>query len=140
MNKVIGGLIIVMALVLGIAPMFTDCASHGRALTTDTGKSVPMKCHWAGVAEIGVAFPLAMVGGLSMFNKRKDTMRTLAVFGVVLGALALLFPTVLIGTCAMNSMVCNVLMKPILLMSGALAIGLSLVVMLRTRKGGELAE
>ena len=86
MKKFMGGLIIALALVMGIVPIFTDCPRNGRALTTDTGKSVPMKCHWTGVAEIGVAFPLAMVGVLSIFSKRKETMRTLAVFGVVAGS------------------------------------------------------
>lgn len=139
MNKILGGLIVVLALVVGIAPAFTDCQSQGRALTTDTGKSVPMKCHWTGIAEIGVALPMVLVGVLTVTSKRKETIRSLAAFGVALGALAILFPTYLIGVCPNDTMVCNMIMKPLLISAGVLAIGLSLVVGLRSRKGGDLA-
>ena len=139
MNKILGGLIVVLALVVGIAPAFTDCQSQGRALKTDTGKTVPMKCHWTGIAEIGVAVPMLLVGVLSVTSKRKETIRTLAAFGVALGALAILFPTYLIGVCPNDTMVCNMIMKPILISAGVLAVGLSLIVALRAKKGGELA-
>ena len=92
MNKILGGLIIVLALVVGIVPLFTDCLSQGRSLTTDAGMSVPMKCHWTAIAEIGVALPLALVGVLTMTSKRKETVRTLAAFGVVLGRWSLPVP------------------------------------------------
>ena len=55
MNKAMGIGLILMALVIAIVPVFTDCQSQGRSLTTQDGKSVPMKCHWTGIAEIGVA-------------------------------------------------------------------------------------
>ena len=139
MNKFLGILIIVLALAIAIVPAFTDCQSQGRALKTDTGKTVPMKCHWTGIAEIGVAVPMLLVGVLSVTSKRKETIRTLAAFGVALGALAILFPTYLIGVCPNNMMVCNMIMRPILISAGVLAVGLSLIVALRTRKGGELA-
>ena len=139
MNKILGGLIIVMALVIGIVPLFTDCQSQGRSLTTDAGKTVAMKCHWSAVAEIGVAVPLLLVGILTITSKRKETVRSLAAFGVTLGALAILFPTALIGVCASNMMICNMVMRPILILSGIVAIALSVIVALRTRKGGELA-
>jgi hypothetical protein len=139
MNKVLGGLIIVMALVVGIVPLFTDCLSQGRSLTTSTGAQVPMKCHWTSIAEIGVALPLALVGVLTMTSKRKETMRSLAAFGVVLGALVISFPTFLIGVCANPMMICNMIERPVLILGGALAIALSVIVALRTRGGGELA-
>ncbi len=139
MNKILGGLIILLALAIGIVPAFTDCASQGRNLTTTTGQTVPMKCHWTGVAEIGVAVPLALVGILTATSKRKDILRTLAAFGVVLGALVILFPTYLIGVCANPMMFCRNAELPALVLSGILAIVLSGVVAFRTRGGGELA-
>jgi hypothetical protein len=139
MNKILGGLIIVLALVVGIVPLFTDCLSQGKTLTTSTGAQVPMKCHWTAIAEIGVAVPLALVGVLTMTSKRKETVRSLAAFGVALGALVVAFPTVLIGVCANPTHICNMIEKPTLILGGILAIVLSAVVALRTRKGGELA-
>ena len=46
MFKILAGLIIVLALVIGIVPQFTDCQSHGRAIALANGTTVPMKCHW----------------------------------------------------------------------------------------------
>ena len=54
-----------------------------------------------------------------------------------LGALALLFPTRLIGVCANPAMPCNLVEKPALIYSGIVAIGASLVAMLSTRKDRE---
>ena len=62
MRKIMGGISIVLALVIGILPVFTDCLSQGRSLELANGKTVPMKCHWTGIAEIGVAVPLASGG------------------------------------------------------------------------------
>ena len=38
MKKFMGGLIIVLALVIGIVPVFTDCLANGRSLTTADGR------------------------------------------------------------------------------------------------------
>jgi hypothetical protein len=129
-----GGFSIVLALVIGILPAFTDCLSQGRTLELANGKTVPMKCHWTGIAEIGVAVPLGLVGISEIFSKRKETFNILSMLGVVLGALAILFPTVLIGVCANPDMLCNMIMKPVLILSGALAIGASLIVFISSRK------
>jgi len=46
MSKFLGGVMVLMALVLAVAPVFTDCQSQGKLLTTADGRSVSMKCHW----------------------------------------------------------------------------------------------
>src|SRR5574342_651966 len=99
MKKSMGILIIVLALVIGIVPLFTDCLANGRSLTTADGRSVPMKCHWTAIAEIGMAVPLALVRICTAFGKRKETFRMQSVFGGSLGLLTILFPAALIGTC-----------------------------------------
>ena len=134
MKKVMGGLIVFLALVIAIVPAFTDCLSQGRAITTQDGKSVPMKCHWTGIAEIGVAIPLAMIGLLSFRKQRKESTRSLAAVGFACGALALLFPTYLIGVCAMPTMICNMIMRPTLVLSGILIMAASVVLYINSRE------
>lgn len=125
MKTILGVTMVLMALVLAIAPAFTDCESHGKTLTTADGRSVSMKCHWAGIAEVAAALPLG-VAGLSVLRRgRKETVRLAAIVGATAGVAALLLPTVLIGTCGSAMMICNLLMKPILLGSGILAIAAS---------------
>jgi hypothetical protein len=119
--KIIATILVILALVIGLVPQFTDCASQGRALTLQNGKTVPMKCHWTGQAEIAVAGPLFILGGLMAFNRRRDILRNLSVMGIVLGVFAVLLPTVLIGVCASPDMLCNSLMKPTLIFGGTVA-------------------
>ena len=100
MKKIAGISVVVLALVIAIAPMFLDCQSQGKSLTTSTGMSVPMKCHWTGVAMLGAGAPLTVVGGSMFASKRKQTWRALSILGTVLGAVVILMPTTLIGVCA----------------------------------------
>jgi hypothetical protein len=95
-------------------------------LKTADGRSVSMKCHWTGVAEVAAAVPLFLAGVFTLGKQRKETTRFASLIGLSSGAMALLLPTVLIGTCGMATMVCNLLMKPILLTAGILAIVASL--------------
>jgi len=125
MTKVLGVAMIVLALVLAIAPVFTDCQSQGKSLTTAEGKTVAMKCHWTGVAEIAAAVPLGLAGIFALIGRRRETKRFAAIVGAVSGVLAILFATSLIGTCMSASMYCNVAMKPIILAAGILAIVVS---------------
>lgn len=133
MNKILGIVLIVMALTLAIAPAFTDCHSQGRMLTTKDGKQVDMKCHWTGIAEIGAAVPMALGGVLSLRKQRKDSLRALSLLGAGSGLMGILFPTTLIGVCAMNTMLCNMLMRPILIGAGTLAIVASVIMFVMAR-------
>lgn len=124
--KVIGAAVMILALLIGIVPMFTDCESHGRMLTLADGRQISMKCHWTGVAELAVSVPLLVVGGLMLFSRRKESGRTLGTVGTSLGAMVLLLPTALIGVCMSPDMPCVSLMKPALLLTGALVVVASL--------------
>ena len=134
-----GILMIVLALVIAIVPIFTDCLANGRSLTTADGMSVPMKCHWTAIAEIGLAVPLALLGVFNFTSKRKETFRTLNLVSLTLGALVILFPTVLIGVCANPMMECNMIEKPTLILSGILVIGASLITLVTSRNFIETA-
>ena len=122
MNRFFGIALVLVAIALAVVPVYSDCQSQGKVLTTSTGKEVSMKCHWSGVAEIGVAVPLAIVGGMLAFSRRRSNLLGLGVLGIALGALAIAFPGGLIGTCTMPSMICNTTMKPALYVLGGIAI------------------
>ncbi len=127
MNKAMGGALVFLALVIAIVPIFTDCLSQGRSLKTADGRSVPMKCHWTGIAEIGAALPLALSGVANLRKPRRETRRWLAATSGLAGGLAILFPTVLIGVCPNPDMLCNLVMRPTLVAGGILAIAASAI-------------
>jgi hypothetical protein len=125
--KIIASIFIIFALVVGIVPQFTDCQSQGRAIELANGRTIPMKCHWTGEAEIAVAGPLLLVGGLMWFVKRRESLRVLSILGLALGAFAILLPTALIGVCASADMLCNSVMKPTLIFGGTVVGAASLI-------------
>jgi len=134
MTKFLGVVMILMALVLAVAPVFTDCESQGKMLTTADGRTVSMKCHWAGIAEIAAAVPLGLAGIYALRSRRKETLRFAGLVGATSGLVAILLPTALIGTCMNASMICNLLMRPILLASGIIAIVASIALIVLARE------
>jgi hypothetical protein len=127
--KVIAVILVVLALVIGVVPQFTDCQSQGKAITLANGKTIPMKCHWTAIAEIVTAVTLGAVGVLLFVSKRKETRLVLAVLAAVLGAFSLLLPTVLIGVCS-SGMMCEIVMKPLLVLCGILVMLAGLVALI----------
>jgi hypothetical protein len=125
--KAIGAVLILLALVIGIVPQFTDCLAQGKAIALPNGNTIPMRCHWTRQAEVGVAIPLGLVGILAIISKRRETLRILSGLGMVLGLVAILLPTYLIGVCASQDMICNMVMKPTLIFAGTLTIASGLV-------------
>ncbi len=125
--KAIGVLVMVLALVGGILPQFTDCASQGRALTLADGRQIPMKCTWTARAEAAVAAPLLATGLFMTTSRRKEMHRILGLMGIILGAAVILLPTSLIGVCGNPDMICNSLMKPALTLTGSATIALGAV-------------
>jgi hypothetical protein len=121
-HKFFGIALAALAIAIAVVPAFTDCQSQGKSLTTSAGKSVPMKCHWTGIAEIGVAAPLLVVGGMMATNRRRDNIRNFGIMGIVLGALAIAFPAKLIGVCQTPTMLCHTMMSPTLITLGSIAI------------------
>jgi hypothetical protein len=124
--KAVAVLMILLSVLIGVIPLYTDCESHGRALTLADGRQIPMKCHWTAQAESAVAVPLFATGALLTTSKKKESMRNLGILGAILGVFVILLPTALIGVCANPEMVCNSVMKPTLILTGSLVIALSL--------------
>jgi len=139
MFKVFGVVLVVLAIALAVVPTFTDCQSQGKMITLANGKTTPMKCHWTGIAEIGVAVPLAVVGGMMTLSRRRNNLTNLSVLGVVLGGLAIAFPAGLIGVCQTPTMSCVTAMKPALVSLGSLTAGISVIGLVMSRKAKELS-
>ncbi|NLF10763.1 MAG: DUF4418 family protein [Anaerolineaceae bacterium] len=125
--KVASFAIMVLAVLIGVVPMFTDCESAGRMLTLEDGRQVSMKCHWTARAELGLALPLLAVGAMMPFSKNRGSRRMLGIAGAALGIATILLPTELIGVCMNPSMPCVSTMKPALLLMGALVLAIGLV-------------
>ena len=136
MNKFLGIALIVFALAIAIIPGFTDCQSQGKSIALANGNTIPMKCHWTGVAEIAVGVPLLAVGALITASRRKDSLLNLGIVGIILGVFAILLPTKLIGVCQ-SSMLCNTAMKPSLIVLGSLALVGGVVAIVLSRKTGD---
>jgi hypothetical protein len=131
--KAAGAIIFVLALVIGLVPLFTDCQSQGKAITLANGSTIPMKCHWTGRAELALAVPLLFVGGLMAGSRRRQTLRSISLLGLVLGISAILIPSVLIGVCSNPDMLCNMLMRPTLIFAGTLVSATNLAVLVALR-------
>ena len=136
--KVLAVLMVVLALIIGVVPQFTDCESHGLMLSLANGKQVSMKCHWTARGEIAVAAPLLFVGAMSGFSRRRETKRNLAIMGIVLGIAAVLLPTVLVGVCANPEMLCNSVMRPTLILLGSAVAVTSLVMLVSSFRTEEI--
>jgi hypothetical protein len=132
--KIIGVVLIVLSLIIAIVPMFTDCQSQGRSIVLENGKTVAMKCHWSGRAELVVAVPLLVLGVLDIVNRNLLVLRNLSILGIVLGIFIILIPTNLIGVCISPDMICNSTMRPILILCGILVIVANLIGLWISRK------
>jgi len=124
--KVAAFAIMVLAVLIGVVPMFTDCESAGRMLTLEDGRQVSMKCHWTARAELGLALPLLAVGVMMPFSKNRGSRRMLGIAGAALGIATVLLPTELIGVCMNPDMPCVSTMKPALLLMGVLVVAIGL--------------
>ncbi len=156
--KVLGVLLIVVALIIVIVPQFTNCEAgkdHPATLNMKTSSltvryasmgatdmsggasaaqsvTVPyrmMKCLWTARAEIVAGVPVAVLGVLLLFARRKETIRVIGILTALLGVLTILIPTTIIGTCLNPEMVCNTTMKPTLFVAGGITVALGAAVL-----------
>jgi len=91
MFKIAAAIVVVLALVIGILPQFTDCQSQGRAIALQNGKTVPMKCHWTASRRLNGSSTGGR-GTVMGVSKRKESRRIIAGLGALLGVFVILFP------------------------------------------------
>ena len=130
-----GALFAALGLLIAIGPqtIFKPCAGLLELLPGN--RFVPMKCHWSGIAEIGIGGVIAILGLLLLFFSQAQIRFGMSLAQAALGITAVLIPTRLIGTCAAPTMRCNILMRPMLLAAGCLVITVSAVNVLLLKKG-----
>ncbi len=128
--KMIAIVLIIAGLVLIFVPSFHTCAANGKFIQLPGGKSIPMKCLWTARAEIGMGTLLLASGALLFVSRKLESRRFLSLLIFILGIFVILLPTELIGVCVNPNMSCVVMMKPILLLTGAVtgALGIATTV------------
>ncbi len=80
------------------------------------------KCHWTGQAELGIGLFIIVLGLFLLIFSSKQTRLGLCIAIALAGILALLFPTVLIGGCAMKDMACQRVSFPALIIIGLITV------------------
>ena len=68
--KIIGILIMALAVLIAVVPIFYNCQHDGKALTLANGMKVPMKCFWTAMAAIATAVPLFLIGLLQTVSRQ----------------------------------------------------------------------
>lgn len=105
MNKIMIALQALAAVcVLGAVKIWAPVC--GKMLELTTGKTVPMKCHWAGQAAIGISIIILAVAVMALLAKKEY--KSLMVVNAVAAVILFLVFTSLIGVCASNEMRCQV--------------------------------
>ncbi len=119
--KILGIVLVVLAIAIAVVPSFTNCDSQGKAITTSTGTTVPMKCLWTARASIALAIPTLAVGAMMVTSRRRESKMYLSIAGLVLGIFVVAVPTSLIGVCANPMMLCHSVEAPSLQAFGSIA-------------------
>ena len=108
MKRVIGIIIILLAIGIAVIPQLTKCE-----------KSM-MACNYTAKAELAMAIPVFIEGLVLIISKQKSQIG-LALVGATLGVSVILIAYVLIGVCG-PTMDCSTVMKPVLMILGLLLI------------------
>jgi drug/metabolite transporter (DMT)-like permease len=120
----IGALLVILGILVILTPwvLFPVCEMEGLYLKTAAGTQMPMKCGWTARAETGMGALIMVAGGLLIARGTPDTRQAVGVFSVATGILVILFPTILIGMCAMAEHPCRQLTLPALEILGVIVI------------------
>lgn len=116
------------------------CEVHGAFVQTVTGKQLPMPCGYTARAEIGIGAMVLVTAGAVAFSKSPETKRMVGIFGAALGVLAILYPTYIIGMCALADHTCRTMTQPTLLILGLGTIVVSSGIIFKSRQDWKSTE
>ena len=165
--RVIAILIIAAAAIIAVVPAFANCEAKGPAksgmnMTTGsmTGGATTagsmtaggtaaqaaaaqpvrkMKCLWTARAELAIAIPLGLMGGLLLVARRKETRRLLTLPVATLGIIAILLPTSLIGVCQTSTAICRTTLMPTMIATGLVTVVLAATAFVLNERRAEAA-
>jgi hypothetical protein len=120
----IGALLVLLGIIVILVPwiIFPVCEMGGLYVQAVSGMQYPMPCGWTARAETGVGTLIVVAGGLLIARNTPETRQAVGVFVIALGALVILFPTVLIGMCKLASHPCRTTTLPALELLGVIVI------------------
>ncbi len=119
-----GAILIILGILVILTPwiLFPVCEVQGMYMKTATGMQQPMKCGWSARAETGMGALIILAGGLLIARGTPETRQAVGIFTIAYGLLVIIFPTVLIGMCAVAEHPCRQLTLPALEVLGAIVI------------------
>jgi hypothetical protein len=119
-----GALLALLGIIIILTPwiIFPVCEMEGSYVITSTGTKLPMTCGWTARAETGIGALIVVAGGLLIARSTRETRQAVGVFTIAMGALVILFPTVLIGMCKVATHPCRMTTLPALEILGVIVI------------------
>lgn len=112
--------VIGLVLVFGPHNLFHNCADAGVTVKTAMGMAMPMRCTWSVRAEQGVGALAILLGAVMMMGGFRTALRPLSWMALGLGLLTILNPLYIVPTCPDPKMICNLSVRPWLLLLGGL--------------------
>ena len=137
--RIFGGINALSGVAVAAISHFFNCSDDGKFMTLASGMQTPMKCYWSAQAELAVGVSLFALGILLMVSRSGEAARALSIGSMVLGAFAILIPTLLIGVCTDMTASCNLIMRPAMVLFGGLVMATSLWSLLASRSRPEVA-
>ncbi len=119
-----GVLLVILGILIILVPwiIFPVCEMEGIYVVTAAGAKLPMTCGWTARAETGVGALIILAGGLLIARSTRETRQAVGIFSIAMGALVVLFPTVIIGMCKVATHPCRLTTLPALEILGVIVI------------------
>jgi len=122
--NVYGALLVLLGIIIILTPwiIFPVCEMEGSYVVTAAGAKLPMTCGWTARAETGIGALIVIAGGLLIARSTRETRQAVGIFTIAMGALVILFPTLLIGMCKVATHPCRMTTLPALEILGVIVI------------------